>query len=222
MGLTASDLRRGIERIDARSADIERELNAADAKLGDGDTGVMLRRVFEKLAAVSKDGQQDIGDAFRVYATASAAATGSSLGTLITTALLSASKATEGKAEVGWCDLSGMLFGALDAMAKRGGAKFGDKTVLDAVSAAAQAIRGLNDPESIRTAMLGAARGVLDMYRSRPCRIGRARMFAEKSVGLDDPGMLAFLRIVEAAFGEQPSEKNNRVSMLATPSWSWP
>ena len=97
MGLTASDLRRGIERINARSADIERELNAADAKLGDGDTGVMLRRVFEKLAAAHTDVQRDLGDALRAYAKASAAATGSSLGTLITTALLSASKAVAGR-----------------------------------------------------------------------------------------------------------------------------
>ena len=220
MGLTVSDLRRGIERINARSADIERELNAADAKLGDGDTGVMLRRVFEKLAAANTDGQRDIGDALRAYAKASAAATGSSLGTLITTALLSASKAAAGKAEIEWSELSGILFGALDAMSKRGGAKFGDKTVLDSVNAGAQAIRGLNDPEGVRTAMLGAARDVLDLYRTRPCQVGRARMFAGKSIGLDDPGMLAFLRIMEAAFGA--AENDDRTSMLATPVWSWP
>ena len=38
----------------------------------------------------------------------------------------------------------------------------------------------------------------LDTFRDRKATIGRARIFAEKSVGLDDPGMLAMNRIVKA------------------------
>jgi phosphoenolpyruvate---glycerone phosphotransferase subunit DhaL len=42
-----------------------------------------------------------------------------------------------------------------------------------------------------------AARAV-DTLRDRPNRIGRARMFAERSIGLEDPGMVAILRMAEA------------------------
>ena len=38
----------------------------------------------------------------------------------------------------------------------------------------------------------------LDAFRDKPNRMGRARMFADKTIGLDDPGMVALLRMVEA------------------------
>ncbi len=57
---------------------------------------------------------------------------------------------------------------------------------------------GLVDPAAIGGAAREAVRQALDAYREKPCRIGRARMFAERSVGKDDPGMLAFTRLAEA------------------------
>jgi len=201
MALTAADLRVGIERIVTQMIDIERTLNAADSKLGDGDTGLMLRRLFEALAATVETAPDHAGEALRAYAAAGASATGSSLGTLMTTALLTAAKITQGRAEIECSEIAGILAMARDAMSKRGGAVLGDKTIIDSVDAAAQAIHGLNDPHSIAATLLIAARRALDTYRSRPCRVGRARMYAERSVGLDDPGMLAFFHVMNAALG---------------------
>jgi hypothetical protein len=48
MGLTAHTLRHAVTRAAESARRAEDELNAADGKLGDGDTGVMLRRLFEK------------------------------------------------------------------------------------------------------------------------------------------------------------------------------
>ncbi len=132
----------------------------------------------------------DVTGFFRAIGRASAGATGSSLGTLLTTAFLTIAKAGEGKGEIAWSDLGAQLGAARDAMMARGRASLGDKTVLDALDAVAQAIAGLDDPEAIKRAALEAARGTLDAFRDRPCKIGRARMFAEKSIGMDDPGML--------------------------------
>ena len=39
---------------------------------------------------------------------------------------------------------------------------------------------------------------LLDAFRDRPNRVGRARMFADKTIGLDDPGMVALQRMVES------------------------
>jgi len=38
----------------------------------------------------------------------------------------------------------------------------------------------------------------LDEFRDKPNKLGRARMFGEKSAGLDDPGMLAIQEMVSA------------------------
>jgi len=217
MGLTAADLRVGIERISARINEIERELNAADAKLGDGDTGVMLRRVVEQLVATSSVAPDNVAGAFRAYAMTSSAATGSSLGTLITIALTTASRIAQSEQEVEWNGLGHLLDAVVEAMSKRGGAELGDKTILDGVSAAAHAVDGLSDPRDIRAAILEAAGRALFEYRDRPCRAGRARMFAERSVGLDDPGMLAFFHVMNAALGDS---SEHRVPMSTAPAWA--
>ncbi len=108
------------------------------------------------------------------------------------------SRETRGETDVDWGRLAGLLAAARDAMIARGGAKLGDKTVLDALDAVARACEGLSDPAAIGGAAREAVRQALDAYREKPCRIGRARMFAERSVGKDDPGMLAFTRLAEA------------------------
>ena len=38
----------------------------------------------------------------------------------------------------------------------------------------------------------------MNIFLNRESKIGRARIFGEKSIGLDDPGMLAFKRMLES------------------------
>ena len=74
---------------------------------------------------------------------------------------------------------------------RRGGAALGDKTILDSVHAVAEALREASDEATARRLAAEAARRTMDVFRNKPNRIGRARMFAERSIGQDDPGMLA-------------------------------
>jgi dihydroxyacetone kinase-like protein len=41
----------------------------------------------------------------------------------------------------------------------------------------------------------------MDDFRDKKATVGRARIFGEKSVGMDDPGMLAMQSVVKAAVG---------------------
>jgi len=80
-----------------------------------------------------------------------------------------------------------------DQLKTRGGAKLGDKTILDSLDAVARAVEGMNDPHLMLDATRKAARQTLERFRQRPNRAGRARMFGGKTSGLDDnPGLLAF------------------------------
>ena len=201
MPLDIATLSAAVARAHAAMGRLEQPLNEADAKLGDGDTGSMLARVFERLSEVDLNGQSELGGAFRALAAASMAATGSSLGTLFGTGLMAAGRETKGRAELDWARLSPMLGLARDAMLARGGAKLGDKTVLDALDAVATATLDLDDAAAIAAAATRAGQAALDRFRALACGAGRARMFAERSVGLDDPGMLAFVRLSEAVAG---------------------
>jgi phosphoenolpyruvate---glycerone phosphotransferase subunit DhaL len=198
MGWTVDDIARAVARAQERMGGLEQELNEADSRLGDGDTGSMLARVIERMSAADLTQAADVGAALGMLARSTLSATGSSLGTLIATALMTMSRKTKGQTEVAWTDLSGLLAEARDAMIARGGAQLGDKTVLDALDAVASAISGQEEKSAVAVRAQAAAHEALDRFRSQPCRIGRARMFPEKSVGSDDPGMLAFVRLTDA------------------------
>ncbi|MBT3361817.1 MAG: dihydroxyacetone kinase subunit L [Rhodospirillales bacterium] len=202
MSLSVNDLAGGVSRAHLAMAHLEQVLNEADAKLGDGDTGSMLARVLEHLAAVNLDEENDVGAAFNAFALAAAAATGSSLGTLLSTAMMAAGKEARGQNELDWSAMSGLFAVARDTMMARGRASVGDKTVLDGLDALATATNGLNNPKAIAEASITATRDALARFRGQPCRVGRARMFAEKSVQLDDPGMLALALLTEAVAGK--------------------
>ena len=58
------------------------------------------------------------------------------------------------------------------------------------------------DWEDIRTAAVEAVDDALAAFRGKPATMGRARMFGEKSMCLDDPGMLAMKFIIYAMAGQ--------------------
>jgi phosphoenolpyruvate---glycerone phosphotransferase subunit DhaL len=115
----------------------------------------------------------------------------------VTVSMLALAKETRGRSELPWEEFGPALQKVRDVMMARGGAILGDKTVVDVLDAVATAIDGLADPREIYVRARLATTNTLDAFRDKPNRLGRARMFAEKSIGLDDPGMLAFSRLLE-------------------------
>jgi dihydroxyacetone kinase-like protein len=197
MELMVRDLVQAVGRAEAVMPALEQELNAADALLGDGDTGGMLVRVVAGLAKTTVR-EEDLGAAFLDYAKAAGSATGSSLGTLFATALLAMGRGTKGRPGVPLAELGPLLAVARDAMLKRGQASLGDKTVIDVLDAVSRVIEGKSEWAAIAPAAAEVATATLERFRGEPCGIGRARMFGDKSRGLDDPGMLAFVRLTLA------------------------
>jgi phosphoenolpyruvate---glycerone phosphotransferase subunit DhaL len=197
-GFTTATLADALRRIARRMETSADDLNALDGKLGDGDLGITMSRggahVLEALPAFS----EDMGQAFLTCAQAFTKESGSSFGTLLAFGLMSAAKATKGRSTVPWSEVSSLLRGAFNTMAARGKASLGDKTVLDVLDAAARATEGLNDPVAILQAALIATQETMDQLRDKPAQIGRARIFGDRSIGLDDPGMVVFHSMLKA------------------------
>ena len=174
------------------------ELNAADGLLGDGDLGITMVRGFREIIEVRDSLPDDVGMALFQCAKAFTKSSGSSYGTLLATGLMSVAKKKKGQQEIQVEEISALLNDALDAMKQRGKAELGDKTVLDVISASSQAAKDQSDGSSVLKAINDAVTSTIDDFRSRQSKIGRARIFSEKSIGLDDPGMLAFRKMLEA------------------------
>ena len=196
MGFTTDDLRSAAARLSAAADGSQDELNALDGQLGDGDLGITVATGWKEVASEAGAMPADVGMALLAASKAFQRVSSSSYGTLTATALMAAAKKTKGRTDVPWSEVPGLVAAARDAMMERGKGALGDKSVLDILDRVAKAIDGMDDPHAMAAAATKAANAALDEYRSKPNRLGRARMFAEKSVGMDDPGMVAFQRLL--------------------------
>jgi dihydroxyacetone kinase-like protein len=203
--LTTNSLRWAAVRLKEQMSLSAGELNELDGALGDGDLGANLMHAAERLAEDLPNLPDDVGTALLRCAQAFTRVSASTYGTLLATGLMSAGRAVKGRTKVPWADISGLLGGALQAMSERGKGQLGDKTVLDAVEAARCATAGLDISEAIgREAGRAIATAILQ-FRDLPFRQGRARIFGSKGIGRDDPGMVAFQRIVESLSSQRTS-----------------
>lgn len=198
IALTTAVIRDSFERIVAKLETCADELNSLDAVLGDGDLGVTMVRGGRSVLAELPNLPDDLGMALFKCAQAFTKLSGSTYGTLLATGLMSAAKAAKGRREVPWSEISSLLANAISAMSQRSQGKLGDKTVLDALESVRAATDGIQDPGTLAAVADQAVAAALDRFRNQPSRQGRARIFADKSVGKDDPGMVAFKRITEA------------------------
>ena len=184
-----------LNQVMEQSAD---ELNTADGLLGDGDLGVTMIRGFRNLLEESESLPEDIGMAFFQCAKAFTKSSGSSYGTLLATGMKAVAKVKKGQTKIEMDEVSGLFNISLEAMQIRGKASLGDKTVLDVIAAARDAAKNQTDWKTMLNSINKAINDTIDLYRDRQSQIGRARIFGEKSIGLDDPGMLAFKRMFES------------------------
>ncbi len=194
-GFSSAHLKSAAAKLAAASEAAADELNTQDGKLGDGDLGITVSKGWREVA--NTDLPADLGKAFLEASKAFQRVSSSSFGTLIATALMSAAKATKGNESAEWNMVGGLLAGAREAMMARGKGELGQKSVLDMIDALAGATDGIDDPKALLAAVDKAIDETLDAFRDKPNLLGRARMFGEKSVGLDDPGMLAVRRMFD-------------------------
>jgi dihydroxyacetone kinase-like protein len=191
MALDVAALRHAITAILAELEVEHANLTELDGKIGDGDLGITLLKAFRELDRLKDGLPDDLGAALLQAGAAVAKVSSSSFGTLFATGLIAVSKLVKGKTSAPWTEVPSLLNAVVRAMAARGKSSLGDKTVLDALDAAARAAGSETEPEAMRRAAACGVDAALDAFRDKPNKIGRARIFADKTIGLDDPGMVA-------------------------------
>jgi len=196
--ISTESIKSGIKRLAQAMEQSADELNTADGLLGDGDLGVTMIRGFRQIIEILDSLPEDIGMAFFQCAKAFTKSSGSSYGTLLATGMMAIAKVKKGQTGIELEEVSGLFDIALEAMQKRGKASLGDKTVLDVIAAVRHASTNQAEEQDLLDSINQAINDTMDQFRNRQSKIGRARIFGEKSIGLDDPGMLAFKRMFES------------------------
>ncbi|AVH98928.1 dihydroxyacetone kinase subunit L [Streptomyces sp. WAC00288] len=168
----------------AGSVDREADrLTELDAAIGDADHGANLKRGFAAVAeTLAKEPPGTPGAVFTTAGRQLISTVGGASGPLYGTLLRSAGKALGDEERVGRERLAEAFGAGVEAVARLGGAQVGDKTMLDALLPAAEALR-----ESFAAARAAAEEGALATVPLR-ARKGRASYLGERSVGHQDPG----------------------------------
>jgi len=197
----ASRLREALARwCDAMEA-ASPELNELDGRLGDGDLGATLSKCAANVREQLAQPADSLEALLQACAKACAKASGSSFGTLLAIGFMRAAKTSASHEALDRDGVVELLTNVQEAISARGGAATGDKTMLDSLDSIIGALRrcppGTN-AQVLKQVARDAAQAAIEAFRERPNRVGRARMFAERSIGLDDPGMVAVRRMAEA------------------------
>ena len=171
------------------------EFNAADGKIGDGDLGITIQSGLKEINNNIGKFTDDLGSNFMICSQAFVKKSGSSFGTLIAFSFMNISKNLKGKSECNHEDIIMIFETALKTILERGKTNLGDKTIADSLNLI---IKKLKENKNYSEVFKLATKQALEDFKGKKIKIGRARMFEDKTKGLDDPGMFAFNRLSEA------------------------
>ncbi|MFF9624593.1 dihydroxyacetone kinase subunit DhaL [Streptomyces griseosporeus] len=187
----------------ATAASVEREaerLTALDSPIGDADHGSNLQRGFTAVAAVLEKEAPDTPGAVLLLAAKQLISTvGGASGPLYGTLLRRTGKALGDAAEVSPEEFAAALRAGVDAVMALGGAAPGDKTMIDALVPAVDALG-----DGFPAARAAAEQGALATTPLQ-ARKGRASYLGERSIGHQDPGATSSALLV-AALAEAAGE----------------
>jgi dihydroxyacetone kinase-like protein len=197
--VTGAELRSLLDRALELVAKNEDELRDLDSAIGDGDLGITVSRgaLAARKSIAALPPASTPAEILRAAATAIASANPSSFAALVATGLLAASRSVAGNDALTARDVVTMAQEAIVAIAKRGKAEVGDKTVLDALVPSIAALEAASSDEPLE-AMIAAARKGIDDTAGGVSRKGRAAWLGERTIGHPDAGATAYLRFLEA------------------------
>ncbi|MGX9142330.1 dihydroxyacetone kinase subunit DhaK [Mesorhizobium sp. 128a] len=183
--------RRLVVTVCERLIALEEALNGLDAKAGDGDTGSTVatgaRSVLEKLDTLPLADPAAtlaaVGDGLGV-------AMGGSSGVLLSIFFTAAAQASNSG-----LSLSRALLSGLDRMTFYGGARIGDRTMVDALEPALKAL----DAKGLEAAATAARHGAEATAAMEKAKAGRSAYVGTKLQGVVDPGAHAVAEVFAAA-----------------------
>ncbi|CAM5257070.1 Dihydroxyacetone kinase subunit L OS=Streptomyces tendae OX=1932 GN=dhaL PE=4 SV=1 [Streptomyces tendae] len=172
--------------------DAER-LTALDSHIGDADHGSNLQRGFTAVsAALEKEAPDTPGAVLTLAGRQLISTVGGASGPLYGTLLRRTGKTLGDAAEVSADQLAEALRAGVDAVRTLGGAAPGDKTMVDALTPAVDALG-----DSFAAAGAAAAEGA-EATTPLQARKGRASYLGERSIGHQDPGATSAALLFEA------------------------
>ena len=181
----------------------EQYFSELDGVVGDGDFGYSIARGFEKVLSVWDELDRSLpGNFLKKVSSAIVSSVGGASGTLWGTAFLRAGMTLGTNEEITRADIIAMFRSAIEGMKKRGNSDLGDKTLLDALIPAVDALeKSFEEGDETSLALDKAAivaRESAEATRPMIAKRGRAAYTGERSIGTLDAGAVAMAVLFEA------------------------
>ena len=191
------------DAIHAREADIE----GLDRAIGDGDHYINIKRGADTVAAMAEElNDKPPSEVLKAIAMKLLSTIGGASGPLISSFFLAGAK-TEGIDEPWTAEtIARLVDDGTAAIAKRGKASEGDKTMLDVLVPVARAMKENTDKNAaaLRALAVETAEKGKDSTRDITARFGRAAFLGERAIGHIDPGAMSAYVIIKAICEEAP------------------
>ena len=177
----------------ATVAENKEYLTELDSAIGDADHGINMNRGMQAVLGKMDAGESaDIGTLLKTVGMTLVSTVGGAGGPLYGTLFLQMGTSAAGKSGLSGDDWAAALAAGVEGVQRRGKAELGDKTMIDALVPAVEAVRsalagGSNLDEALRRSAEAAQEG---MTATIPlvARKGRASYLGERSANHQDPG----------------------------------
>jgi dihydroxyacetone kinase-like protein len=202
--MTRDQIVEWIRRYAAAIAEQKNYLTELDAALGDSDHGINMDRgmaeVSGKLPGLA---DRDIGAILNAVGMTLLSKVGGAAGPLYGTFFMRFSKVTAGKLELTAGEFAAALQAGVQGIQQRGSARCGEKTMVDALAPAADALEqalagGASLPAALQSAAAAAEAGAAETVPMQATK-GRASYLGLRSVGHQDPGATSAQLLIETA-----------------------
>jgi dihydroxyacetone kinase-like protein len=204
MSITTEQVAQFVERFAAAVSEHRRLLTRLDSAIGDADHGENLNRGMK--AALDRLEGDDPSAVLKAVAMALVSKVGGAAGPLYGTGFLRASKAVEGRDALEPADVVTAFEAAFEGVKQRGKSDRGQKTMLDALGPAVDALQAAVDDgdgigPALRRAAEAADRGKRETVPVQAQR-GRASYLGERSIGHQDPGATSTAILIACMTGD--------------------
>lgn len=195
------DIKSIFSRLQTIMADNRDYLIELDNALGDGDLGLTMVKAFNAAAIEAEQSEEQLpGKLIMRLGMLMAKVAPSTMGTLVATGFMRGGKAI---ANEQYIDVRGLavFFEAFNqGIMERGKTQPGNKTIVDSIHPAAEALKkassdGVDIRGAMRAASEAAEKGLADSTQME-AQHGRAAYYREKSIGVQDPGATVGMLII--------------------------
>jgi len=201
--LNLDDLKKIIERIAITLDKNSAYLSELDSFVGDGDHGTTVSRGFrEVIKKIKENPFDDISELLKTVGLTLISSMGGASGPIFGSIFIAMAKTIEGRDKIDLKDLTRMFSDSMDKVMLIGGAKPGDKTLIDSLNPMVESLKdsslkGLSLKDGVALAEIAALEGA-ESTKDMVGKKGRSKYLGERSIGYQDAGATTMYLIIKS------------------------